>query len=121
MKVKFQADADLHEELVWAVRRTEPSIDFQTANEANLHGLDDLTVLALAASENRILISHDRKTMPHHFAQFIQTQTSFGVFIISQKFNFAETIDDIVLIWSATESEEWINVISELPLVTKAK
>lgn len=52
MKIRFQADADLSEKIVWAVRREEPAIDFQTANQANLHGLGDDIVLALAASEN---------------------------------------------------------------------
>lgn len=72
MKIRFQADADLSENIVWAVRREEPSIDFQTSNEANLEGLSDDIVSALAASENRILISHDRRTMPFHFGEFIQ-------------------------------------------------
>ena len=116
MQIKFQADADLNEDLVWGVRKAESLIDFQTANEANLHGLGDMIVLALAASENRILISHDRRTMPYHFAEFIQTQTSSGVFILSKKFIFEQIIDDILLIWSASEAEEWINIISKLPL-----
>ena len=116
MQVKFQADADLNEDLVWGVRRIEPSIDFQTAAQANLHGLGDLTVLSLAAFENRLLISHDRRTMPYHFAEFIETQTSSGVFIVRKKFIFEQIIDDIVLIGSASEAEEWINVISKLPL-----
>jgi hypothetical protein len=91
-------------------------IDFQTANEANLHGLEDSVVLALASNENRILTSHDRRTMPFHFAEFIQSQESYGVFIVSQKFDFSEVVEDLILIWSATEAKEWINVISELPL-----
>ena len=115
MPIKFQADADLNEDLVWAVRRAEPLIDFQTANEANIHGLEDPIVLALAASENRILISHDRRTMPYHFAEFIRIQTSPGVFLLSQRFNFAKVVDNIVLIWAASEVEEWINNISKLP------
>jgi hypothetical protein len=65
-------------------------IDFQTANEANLEGLGDDIVLALAASENRILISHDRRTMPHHFGEFIQHQNCPGVFIVRKIFQDVE-------------------------------
>jgi hypothetical protein len=46
MKVRFQADADLNQNIVRAVRRRPPTIDFQTAHEAALHGLDDQAVLA---------------------------------------------------------------------------
>jgi len=33
MKIRFQADADLNEDIVSGVLRLEPSIDFQTAVE----------------------------------------------------------------------------------------
>jgi hypothetical protein len=42
MKIRFQADADLSQEIVSAAIRQEPAIDFQTANEAGLEGLDDI-------------------------------------------------------------------------------
>ena len=121
MKIKFQADADLREQIIWAVKRVAPEVDFQTANEAKLYGLNDQTVLAIAASQNRILISHDRRTMPYHFGEFIQNQKSPGVFIISQKFDMEKVVDDIVLIWSASKAEEWENIISELPIPSKNK
>ena len=66
MKVSFQADADLNENIVRGVVRREPQIDFQTATEAGLTGLSDLDVLTMAARDGRILVSHDRKTMPQH-------------------------------------------------------
>ena len=39
MKVRFQADADLNEDIVSGVLRRVPEIDFQTANEAELESL----------------------------------------------------------------------------------
>ncbi len=76
MKIRFQSDADLNEDIVMGVRRRVAEIDFQTAAEAGLTGRDDIDVLALAAREGRILVSHDRRTMPAHFAEFITTRTS---------------------------------------------
>ena len=71
MNIRFQADADLNQIVVKATLRLEPSIDFQTAQAAGLIGLRDPDVLRLAAEQGRILVSHDRKTMPTHFGQFI--------------------------------------------------
>ena len=45
MKVRFQADADLHQMIVTALVRREPSVDFQTATAAGLAGLRDPHVL----------------------------------------------------------------------------
>jgi len=71
MSVRFQADADLNHIIVTAVLRREPSINFQTAHAAGLAGVPDPEVLALAAQAGRVLATHDRKTMPTHFAEFI--------------------------------------------------
>ena len=116
MKIRFQADADLNAEIVAGVLRREPGIDFQTADEARLRGLLDPEVLALAAQENRILVTHDRRTMPRHFADYLLHYSSPGVFIIAQNVNVRVAIEELLLIWTASESEEWRNLIVEIPL-----
>lgn len=116
MKVRFQADADLNEILVKAVLRREPGIDFQTAVAAKLHGMPDKDVLALVAQSGRLLVTHDRRTMPRHFAEFVQTRSSAGVLIVPQKLPVAQVADELTLIWLVTEAEEWINRVFSLPL-----
>ena len=64
MSIRFQADNDLKRIIVDATLRREPRIDFQTAQAARLDDLDDEAVLRLAASQSRILVSHDKRTMP---------------------------------------------------------
>jgi hypothetical protein len=49
--------------IVKAVRRREPAIDFVSAREAGLHGVSDPELLIRVAKENRVLVSHDRRTM----------------------------------------------------------
>lgn len=116
MKVRFQADADFNQNIVRAVRRRTPAIDFQTAHEARLHGLDDAAVLAQAAREGRLLISHDYRTMPRHFATYTVTSTSAGVLLVSQDLLIMPVVEDLLLIWEASEAEEWMNCLDSLPL-----
>lgn len=116
MKIRFQADADLNQIIVKATLRLEPSIDFQTALSAGLAGLGDQDVLKLAAEQGRILVSHDRRTMPTHFGQFIVANSSSGVLIVSRRLAVSQVAEDLFLIWSASEPEEWTNRIRSLPL-----
>lgn len=116
MKVRYQADADLNEDIVNGVRRRVPEIDFKTATEASLAGIDDMKVLSIAAAEQRIVVTHDRKTMPTHFAEFINNNVCHGVFVVSQLAPVNQLINDLILIWHATEAEEYINSIRTLPL-----
>ena len=116
MRVRFQADADLNEILVKAVLRREPSLDFQTAHAAGLAGLSDRDVLTSAARSGRLLATHDGRTMPKHFADFIATESSAGVLVIPQKLPIMRAVEELLLVWAATEAEEWINRIFVLPL-----
>jgi hypothetical protein len=111
MKIAFQADADLNDDIVKGVKRRVPEIDFQNARDAALEGLEDRVVLSLAAGEGRILVTHDRRTMPAHFAEFITRHECPGVIVVSKKAQIALVIDELVLIWAAAEAEEYKNRI----------
>lgn len=116
MKVRFQADADLNQIILLATLRREPLIDFQTAGAMGLEGRPDPEVLTLAARAGRLLVTHDQKTMPGHFANFIMTTTSPGVLVIPQHLSVTAAVEDLLLVWGSTEAEEWVNRISFLPL-----
>jgi hypothetical protein len=116
MNIAFQADNDIDQTIVRILWQIEPALDFRTANEMDLHGLDDLTVLSLSALEKRILVSSDQSTMPLHFAEFIQTDTSYGLLIAPQSLSLNVVADELLMIWAASTVEEWINRIAYLPL-----
>lgn len=116
MKVRFQADADLNQIVLVATVRREPAIDFRTALAGALANLNDKEVLAAAARDGRVLVTHDHRTMPRHFAEFIASQTSPGLLVVPQHLSVAMVADDLLLVWLATEAEEWINRICFLPL-----
>ena len=91
-------------------------MDFRTALQGGLRGLDDMQALALAAQDGRVLVSHDRKTMPVQFAEFVRSNTSPGLFIVSQKTDPLSAIEGLLLVWAATEAEEWVNKICTIPI-----
>jgi hypothetical protein len=114
--VRFQADADLNQAIVAAVLRRTPAVDFRTAEIAQLRGMDDLGVLAIAAREGRVLVTHDSKTMPRHFGAYITAQRSAGVIVVPQHMAVSAAADELLLIWTASSSEDWANRICYLPL-----
>lgn len=119
MKIRFQADADLNQIILHATIRREPAIDFQSAVIAGLSYLGDTEVLTIAARQGRVLVIHDKKTMPRHFARYIITNPSPGLLVIiqiPQHHSVADVVEDLLLIWIATETSEWINRVCYLPL-----
>jgi hypothetical protein len=74
-------------------------------------------VLALAAEQDRILVSHDFQTMQRHFGEFLGTQgSSPGVFLVKQSTRVGDVIDELVLVWAASDADEWRSRILEIPL-----
>lgn len=115
--IRFLADASLRGAIVRGCRRREPGIDFLSAHEAGLAGVPDPEVLQSAAEQDRILVSSDFHTMPQHFADFLQRHTSSpGLILVPQYLPIGEGIEDLLLIWGASEADEWLNRIGTIPL-----
>ena len=99
MNVRFQADNDLKKAIVKGVVRREPTVDFRTAQAALLDSVNDLEVLRLAASEGRILVSHDVTTMAGTFEQFIRSgNRSPGLFLVPQDARVSNVVESLLLI-----------------------
>ena len=116
MRVRFQADADLDGRILRGLRRTAPGIDIRAAADAALAGLTDPEVLRIAAAAGRILVSQDRRTMPAHFARFSVGVQSPGLILLREATPIATAIEELALIWSASEAEEWKGRLVWIPL-----
>ena len=115
MRPRFQADSDFRIEIIDGLLRLDPRIEFLTADKAGLRGVPDPKVLAAAADNNRILITHDRRTMPIHFGSFIQKGDCPGIIVIAQNVSTKTAIEEIYLIWLVDEHEKYLNRIVDIP------
>jgi hypothetical protein len=71
----------------------------------------------LAAGQQRVLVSHDVGTMPDHFRAFTDAgKYSAGVFLLPQSLDVGAAIDELLLIWLASEAAEWEDRIVWSPL-----
>lgn len=112
MRIRFQADNDLNARIIDAVQRLNHAIEFETAPRVGFHtGTSDPEVLRISAEAGRVLVSHDLRTLPWHFASFVETRNSPGVIIISQSLSVGDAAKWLHLIWEAASSEEYLNRI----------
>jgi hypothetical protein len=98
MKIRFQDDNDLHEDILRAAKRLQPAIDFQRAPELNLHtGIEDPEVLRLWATQNRIIVTHDRHPDDWSFYRVIKKHDSLSIFIGSRRLSISKAAELMVL------------------------
>ena len=62
------------------------------------------------------MIYHDRKTKPAHFARFLDSRSSPGLIIVAQDLDIGLAIEDLLLVWAASDAEEWRDKVGFIPL-----
>ena len=117
MTVRFVADEDIDVGIVQGLRSREPAIDILDVKTAGLRGMTDPALLELAAQQDRIMISHDRETMTLHFCDRVESgKPAPGLFIVRQQPSaIGKIIESLLLVWAASQAEEWRNQITYLP------
>jgi predicted nuclease of predicted toxin-antitoxin system len=114
--IRFAADEDLDNHIVRAVRRSA-SIDIVRVQEARLTGADDDAVLAWAASDDRVLLTHDASTMTAAAYRRIERgQRTPGVIVLPQWLPVADAVADVSLIAECSDAADWADKVRFLPL-----
>lgn len=120
VRPRFLTDEDFNLHIVAGLRRLEPTVDVETAQEAGLLGAPDPDILAYAKTHDRVLLTHDKQTMPVHFAAFVQQlpggEHTPGVMYIDQLLAIGVAIEAIHLVWADSTHEEWRDQETYLPL-----
>lgn len=114
---RFLADHDLNEHIVTGVLRHEPTLEWVRARDVGMSDRSDAEVLAYAAAHEYIVVSHDVNTMPSAAYERMRSgQKMSGLLMVKQSDPVGPIIACLVLIWSASEAEEWENHVCFLPL-----
>jgi predicted nuclease of predicted toxin-antitoxin system len=116
-QIRYIADEDLRNQIVQAVRRLEPAIDFTTVQEMGMSGFSDAELLAFANHHQIIIVSHDVNTLKGLAERRVKAgQGIAGVFLVLQRMPTRQVADSLMLIWSASTVDEWRDQIIYLPI-----
>jgi hypothetical protein len=114
---RFLANHDLNEAIVVGVLRREPAIEFHRLRDLKLEAKPDFEILDYAQQNGFLLVSHDVNTMTRHAAERVNAGLSMpGIFLSHQGDAIGTIIDDLIMIWLASDAEEWADQIVFLPL-----
>lgn len=120
-QVRYLIDESVRLSVVAALRRAEPAIDVWRVGQSGMvsFGSPDIDLLAFCEQQQRILVSLDRASMPVHVAAHQADGGHIaGVLLVTRRCSLRQLLDDLILIWTATEAEEWRDSIHYLPLTS---
>ena len=114
---RFLADNDLMDQIVLGVQRREPALQIIRLRDVGLEKAADAEVLEYAAQTGAIVVSHDVNPMTAAAVDRIEAGREMaGLLLVHQQSPVAATIDDLIVIWIASDAAEWNNDIRFLPL-----
>jgi predicted nuclease of predicted toxin-antitoxin system len=115
--LSFLADENFHRAIVRGLLLRQPDLDVVRVQEVGLMGADDPTVLAWAAQEGRLLLTHDQATVPDFaWARIAAGLPMPGVVRVPDTMSFAEAIEAILLVAVGSHEGEWESRVLHLPL-----
>jgi hypothetical protein len=115
--LRFLSDENFNGDIVRGLLLHRPTVDLIRTQDVGLLGIDDPGVLTWAAENDRILLSHDRATMPEHaFARIAASQPMPGVFIVGDRFPIGQVIQELLLLDACSSQAEWSGRVLFLPL-----
>lgn len=113
--IRFVADENLDRRIVQALRRIAPHIDVALAQEVGLTGVTDPALLAWAATNQRVVLSHDYKTLPLHARRRIEAgQPVSGILLMKRSVPPAKAAEEIALRGECTDLADWAGQIEYL-------
>ena len=114
---RLATDEDFNNRILRGVLRRSPILDIVRAQDAGLYGQGDDKVLEWAASEGRVLLTHDVTTMNLFVDERLAAGLPMpGVFELAQDVPIGLAIEEIFILAECSLEGEWEGQIQFLPL-----
>ncbi|MEE3716172.1 DUF5615 family PIN-like protein [Tumidithrix elongata RA019] len=115
--LRFLSDENLNGDIVRGLLLRQPDLDLLRVQDVGLQELDDPAILDWAANNERIVLTHDRATMPDFaYARLLKGQQMSGLFVINDRILVRQAIEELILLITCSEQKEWKNIVLYLPL-----
>lgn len=115
--LSFAVDENFNMHIVNGVLRRLPAADIVRVQDAGFEGADDPAVLEWAASEGRVLLTHDVNTVTAFAYERIARGLRMpGVFEVSLRVPISVAIEEVLLLAECSLEGEWEGQVNYLPL-----
>lgn len=115
--LRFAADENFNNVILRGLKRRRPTLDVVRVQDAGLAGADDPAVLEWAASEGRILLTHDVATMIRYAYDRVRAgQLMPGVCEVQRRVPIGQAIEELLLIAECSTADDWETQVFYVPM-----
>jgi predicted nuclease of predicted toxin-antitoxin system len=115
--IRFLIDQNFNEHIVDGLTRRDSTLEFNHLRALSLAGAPDPEILEWAASNDCVLLTHDRKTIPSFaYARVAAGLPMPGVFLVDCEMSIGHAIEELLIAINCLSEEECKNVVRYFPL-----
>jgi predicted nuclease of predicted toxin-antitoxin system len=115
--LKLLSDENFNGDIVRGLFLRQPNLDLLRVQDVGLRKVDDPAILNWAANNERILLTHDRATMPDFaYERLFKGQQMSGLFVVNDRILIRQAIDELLLLIVCSQQKEWKGIVLYLPL-----
>lgn len=115
--MKLLADENFRGAIVRGLLRRRPALDLLRVPDVGLSAADDPDILAWAANDGRLVLTHDAATLiGYAYNRVAAGQSMPGIIEVRQEAAIGQSIDELLLIIDASHEGEWQGQVLYLPL-----
>jgi len=115
--IPLLADENFRGDILAGLKRREPALDIVRVQDVGLQTKDDNSILEWAASQGRVLVTHDRGSMD----SCVRTRRDqgllvAGVVIVRDNISTGRAVEEILMIAVCSTPAEFQSTVSFIPM-----
>jgi len=115
--LRLLSDENFNGDIVRGLFLRQPNLDLLRVQDVGLREVDDPAILDWAASNERILLTHDRATMPDFaYQRLIRGEQMAGLFVVNDRMPIRQAIDELLVLIDYSEASRMEGAVLYLPL-----
>lgn len=114
--IRLLTDQNFNGHITSGLLRRVPDTDLVRVQDVGLSEAEDPDVLAWAAAEDRIVITHDKRTMPPFaYRRVADGDPMPGLLVVDDQAQVAIVLDNLESLVGASTQSEWAGIVEYLP------
>jgi len=110
-------DWNFNHRILRGLRIRLPGLDALVAQETDLKGCDDPSLLNFATEDDRILVTHDLRTVPRFaYDRVISGFGMPGVIVVPEEMPIGQAIEELLTVIECSHPNEYANQVVHLPI-----
>jgi hypothetical protein len=115
--LRLLIDENFNQRILRGLRLRLPSLEYVVVQETDMQGFQDVPLLQEAAVLQRVLVTHDLKTVPKHaYARVAAGEPMPGIIAVPDDLPIGQAIEQLHIVVACSGEHELENQVLYLPL-----